>query len=361
MLNKLPKGLIQVVESLMSKNLDETGLRKAAYAAHKSGKTHFVFQGKKYPVKIKGENLDMESIMKEGVDEIDIEMKSDSTDLDEEKKSKDVKEPTGKLKDACWSGYTAVGMKMKNGKQVPNCVPQKNEENIKEYYPGLPNIDPYKSGPEPEAPKTKPLKKEMLGKLANSYKPKLSELKKQPDDGYANSGITREQDDANEPVSTKGQNLGPKLKVKRAYASDFKYTKPIYDPKSKTWKLEKRRAKAPTISYTGQKKQDKMDLIYNLPSDDQTAQNNQMMKTEDNKKEISKSARIIKDIYKRNRYSEELVDRDKIKKSYDPKEKTSAEKTLRGGKTLTGQMRDDIEFNPEVNKTDSSNDDPRKK
>jgi len=40
---------------------------------------------------------------------------------------KEVKEPTGKLKDACWAGYTAVGMKKKNGKMVPNCVP-KNEE-----------------------------------------------------------------------------------------------------------------------------------------------------------------------------------------------------------------------------------------
>ena len=34
------------------------------------------------------------------------------------------KEPTGKLKDACWPGYTAVGFKMKNGKRVPNCVPK---------------------------------------------------------------------------------------------------------------------------------------------------------------------------------------------------------------------------------------------
>jgi len=36
----------------------------------------------------------------------------------------EVKEPTGELKDACWSGYTAVGFKMKNGKRVPNCVPK---------------------------------------------------------------------------------------------------------------------------------------------------------------------------------------------------------------------------------------------
>jgi hypothetical protein len=36
----------------------------------------------------------------------------------------EVKEPTGDLKDACWTGYVAVGFKMKNGKRVPNCVPK---------------------------------------------------------------------------------------------------------------------------------------------------------------------------------------------------------------------------------------------
>lgn len=31
------------------------------------------------------------------------------------------------LKDACWKDYEAIGMKMKNGKKVPNCVPKKEE------------------------------------------------------------------------------------------------------------------------------------------------------------------------------------------------------------------------------------------
>jgi len=38
------------------------------------------------------------------------------------------KPPTRKkdgLKKACWKGYTAVGMKKKGGKMVPNCVPTK--------------------------------------------------------------------------------------------------------------------------------------------------------------------------------------------------------------------------------------------
>jgi len=30
-----------------------------------------------------------------------------------------------KLKGACWKGYEAIGMKNKNGKKVPNCVPKK--------------------------------------------------------------------------------------------------------------------------------------------------------------------------------------------------------------------------------------------
>ena len=34
---------------------------------------------------------------------------------------------TGELKDSCWKGYTAVGMKTKNGRKVPNCVPVKKD------------------------------------------------------------------------------------------------------------------------------------------------------------------------------------------------------------------------------------------
>lgn len=45
------------------------------------------------------------------------------------KSMKEVTEPTGGLKDACWSGYTAVGMKMKNGRKVPNCVPKEETHN----------------------------------------------------------------------------------------------------------------------------------------------------------------------------------------------------------------------------------------
>lgn len=35
-------------------------------------------------------------------------------------------------KDPCWDGYQQHGMKKKNGKQVPNCVPVKEDEDLDE-------------------------------------------------------------------------------------------------------------------------------------------------------------------------------------------------------------------------------------
>jgi hypothetical protein len=43
------------------------------------------------------------------------------------------------LEKACWSGYKQVGMKDKNGKQVPNCVPVNKAT-------GLPEEPPVKWG-----------------------------------------------------------------------------------------------------------------------------------------------------------------------------------------------------------------------
>ena len=39
----------------------------------------------------------------------------------------EVTKPTGKLKKACCTGYTAVGTKQKGGRTVPNCVPEETE------------------------------------------------------------------------------------------------------------------------------------------------------------------------------------------------------------------------------------------
>ena len=46
--------------------------------------------------------------------------------------------------EACWKGYTQYGMKMKNGKKVPNCIPVKEEGEapVNSTGPGIANFDP---------------------------------------------------------------------------------------------------------------------------------------------------------------------------------------------------------------------------
>ena len=36
----------------------------------------------------------------------------------------EIKKPTEDSKNPCWKGYIAIGIKKKNGKNVPNCVPK---------------------------------------------------------------------------------------------------------------------------------------------------------------------------------------------------------------------------------------------
>ena len=50
--------------------------------------------------------------------ELEDKMKSFKTFMDEAKKVK------RKSEDPCWDGYQQVSMKKKNGKEVPNCVPE---------------------------------------------------------------------------------------------------------------------------------------------------------------------------------------------------------------------------------------------
>ena len=84
-----------------------------ALAANKAGNDEAtkVHQSKMQMIKNKMNKLKQN-------EEVELEMSDlDGLDLTEEG-----------LKDACWKGYQAIGMKMKNGKKVPNCVPVKEEK-----------------------------------------------------------------------------------------------------------------------------------------------------------------------------------------------------------------------------------------
>ena len=65
--NKLKMdGIAEAVKKCMDEaDLEETGLRKAAYAAHTKGEKMFSFKGKTYPVKVQGEEVSYGKEMKE--------------------------------------------------------------------------------------------------------------------------------------------------------------------------------------------------------------------------------------------------------------------------------------------------------
>ena len=59
------KSILEWKKPMKEADLDETGLRKAAYAAHSSGQKMFTFKGKTYPVKVQGENVTYGECMEE--------------------------------------------------------------------------------------------------------------------------------------------------------------------------------------------------------------------------------------------------------------------------------------------------------
>ena len=85
---------------------------------------------------------------------------------------------TGDLKDACWKGYEAIGMKTKNGRKVPNCVKLKSDDHgefdINEKQP----VDAMAMGNAlPKEPGTGPAKNPQM-KEAGIRMPRMEEIEK---------------------------------------------------------------------------------------------------------------------------------------------------------------------------------------
>ena len=85
---------------------------------------------------------------------------------------------TGDLKDACWKGYTSIGMKTKNGRKVPNCVKVKSDDHgefdINEKQP----VDAMAMGNAlPKEPGTGPAKNPQM-KEAGIRMPRMEEIEK---------------------------------------------------------------------------------------------------------------------------------------------------------------------------------------
>ena len=76
-------AIAEAVKKVMAKEaeVDESGLRMAAHAAHRQGQKMFTFKGKTYPVKVHGEDVTYGECMEETVDESTSEKIPTSTGM----------------------------------------------------------------------------------------------------------------------------------------------------------------------------------------------------------------------------------------------------------------------------------------
>ena len=80
---------------------------------------------------------DIKKVLAESINGVVIKMDG-QTDLQREienetyKSDNEDEDKWDNIKKACWEGYTQRGMKDKNGRQVPNCVPVQKAEDLSE-------------------------------------------------------------------------------------------------------------------------------------------------------------------------------------------------------------------------------------
>jgi hypothetical protein len=130
-----------------------------------------------------------------------------------------IEKATGDLKEACWKGYTAVGMKKKGGRMVPNCVPidKKHSENpLDDMVPGELPKEPIPGGgdlktpqmaePQMRMPRSDELKK------ANRNNGQLARM---ASNGSGDGGYSEHSEDAFQSTEPNGGMLLTQLKVAR--------------------------------------------------------------------------------------------------------------------------------------------------
>ena len=260
--------------------------------------------------------------------------------------------------DPCWTGYTQVGMKKKGGRQVPNCVPSKG------------------------VPKAKGYKEEVVNELSNellgSYKKKAGEqasaADKAGDFKKGNkrfSGIVRatKKQFAND---VKEETLDELNKdTLKSYLN--KSTEIRKDSKSELKDIEKRpEMYKDNTSRDQQNIATRANKLKTTITKRTTGLNRAFNKLHGvaeaaDKKEMSKSARMIKALYKKHNMKEDMTDWEKEDKSVQtygkkPKVQTTSKESsygedkpkaaviMTGGTTMTGKPRDMVEIDPMLKK-----------
>ena len=264
--------------------------------------------------------------------------------------------------DPCWTGYTQVGMKKKGGRQVPNCVPSK----------GVPKAKGYKEEVVNE------LSNELLGNYKKKAGEQASAADKAGDFKKGNkrfSGIVRatKKQFANDVKEETLHELNKD--TLKSYLN--KSTEIRKDSKSELKDIEKRpEMYKDNTSRDQQNIATRANKLKTTITKRTTGLNRAFNKLHgvaeaSDKKEMSKSARMIKDLYKhhnmKKKVSEDMTDWEKEDKSVQtygkkPKVQTTSKESsygedkpkaaviMTGGTTMTGKPRDMVEIDPMLKK-----------
>jgi len=281
-------------------------------------------------------------------------------------------------KDPCWTGYQMVGMKKKGGRPVPNCVPEEVEPideisrttMLSYATKAHAKYDTLRNKKDSESTAKKSKLASGIKKANLRINPQLKDKPKDqqhhidmssPKAYYASKSAAGQRYTAD---SVEHDNAT----MVEAQSAAVRWQKALETAKKKREEEERRNAENAKRALTPVKEdkfQDSMAATQTVgmevdnPSD------------AERKSQRSKSARIIKSIYKRKNMKEDLYDHEKDDKpaaTYGKKPKMSVTKPtdnvgenkpdaaaiLTGGKTLTGQTRDTIEIDPMMKKRPGS-------
>jgi hypothetical protein len=223
--------------------------------------------------------------------------------------------------EACWDTHKQVGMKKKGNKMVPNCVP-KNEE--------VEMIDEKNSPTNPKLwARAKSLARSKFdvypSAYANGWASKWYKSKGGGWKATKEEVEIEEQRTSNDPRKSGTFEKQPDGSFKRVSNLD---------------KLKRR-----LMQKHGDKLKKKINEgIYGIEDSPMSATNSVKAMESRMAKEKSKSARIIKAIYRKKGIKETLYDWEKSEKGGS--KEADAKIIIKGGKTMTGQERDTVEIDP---------------
>lgn len=323
------------------------------------------------------------------------------------KLKEEIEELSEKMKDPCWKGYQMVGMKDKGGKKVPNCVPEEKElkewtlwdkiaqarseiwrvQQLKMNEAKTTALDRFRSAAADREKKHNDIEKQRQEKLHQDPS-KVTVPEPKAADGMTSAidrlekHLNKEEVEQIDEISKttlksyrdKSMSSLKTARTNRDAAEPGKnMSKGFADLHAKSDAIAKKRAKG-LAGYL----QRKHGMKPGYEDERKTANENTLdpkAATEapvgpgecscesETKKQRSKSARIIKSIYKRKNMKEETYDWEKddktpqklgkgVKIETPEKEanfgenKPQARIVMSGGKTMTGEKRDTVEIDP---------------